>query len=79
MAVTGGTERMITEKANYLSERYGYDVTIITCFQLSKEENIFPKMEYSLYQSLEELCRLDKYFRQFDEIKELVKKKKEEE
>ena len=42
MAVTGGTERMITEKANYLSERYGYDVTIITCFQLSKEENIFP-------------------------------------
>lgn len=42
MAKTGGTERMITEKANYLSERYGYEVTIITCFQLSNEENCFP-------------------------------------
>lgn len=42
MAVTGGTERMITEKANYLSERYGYDVTIITCFQLANEDNFFP-------------------------------------
>ena len=39
---SGGTERMITEKANYLSERYGYDVTIITCFQLDNEENFFP-------------------------------------
>lgn len=42
MAKTGGTERMITEKANYLSERYGYDVTIITCFQRANEENSFP-------------------------------------
>lgn len=42
MAKTGGTERMITEKANYFSERFGYDVTIITCFQLAKEENFFP-------------------------------------
>ena len=42
MAVTGGTERMITEKANYLSEHFGYDVTIITCFQFAKEENYFP-------------------------------------
>ena len=41
MAVTGGTERMITEKANYLSERYGYDVTIITCYQLAHEDNFF--------------------------------------
>ena len=42
MAKTGGTERIITEKANYLSEHYGYDVTIITCFQRTSEENIFP-------------------------------------
>lgn len=42
LAKTGGTERMITEKANYLSERYGYDVTIITCFQRANEENCFP-------------------------------------
>lgn len=41
MAVTGGTERMITEKANYLSEHFGYDVTIISCFQLANEENFF--------------------------------------
>ena len=42
MAKTGGTERMITEKANYLSEHYRYDVTIITCFQRANEENSFP-------------------------------------
>lgn len=41
LAKTGGTERMITEKANYLAEQFGYDVTIITCFQLEKEENFF--------------------------------------
>lgn len=43
LAVTGGTEKMITEKANYLSERYGYEVTIITCFQRANEENYFTK------------------------------------
>jgi hypothetical protein len=32
---------MITEKVNYLSERLGYDITIITCFQLSNEDNHF--------------------------------------
>lgn len=41
MAATGGTERMITEKANYLSERFGYDITIISCFQSQNENNIF--------------------------------------
>ena len=41
MAVAGGTERMITEKANYFSERYGYDVTIISCFQRTNENNFF--------------------------------------
>ena len=41
MAATGGTERMITEKANYLSEHDGYDITIITCFQCKNEENFF--------------------------------------
>lgn len=41
MAKTGGTERMITEKANYLAEHYGYSVTIIACFQLATEDNIF--------------------------------------
>ena len=41
MATKGGTERMIAEKANYLSEQFGYDVTIITCFQLPNETNFF--------------------------------------
>lgn len=41
MAATGGTERMISEKVNYLSEQFGYDVTIISCFQLPNEDNVF--------------------------------------
>jgi len=41
LAATGGTERMIVEKANYLAEHFGYDVTIITCFQLPNEDNFF--------------------------------------
>ena len=41
MAATGGTERMITEKANYLSERFGYDITIISCFQLQTKIQSF--------------------------------------
>lgn len=41
-AATGGTERMITEKVNYLSERLGYDVTVITCFQHEDETTYFP-------------------------------------
>ena len=45
MAKYGGTERMITEKGNYLSERFGYDITIITCFQLANENNFFKKSE----------------------------------
>ena len=41
LAKTGGTERMITEKANYLAERFGYDVTIINCFQQDTDTNHF--------------------------------------
>lgn len=41
MTNPGGTERMITEKANYLSGIYGYDITIITCFQAADEKNYF--------------------------------------
>lgn len=45
MAKTGGTEKMITEKVNYLSERFGYDITIISCFQRADEDNFFKKSE----------------------------------
>ena len=41
MAKTGGTEKMISEKASYLAEHYGYDVTIISCFQFANQENSF--------------------------------------
>lgn len=41
LAKTGGTERMIAEKANYLAEQFGYDVTIINCFQRDDEANHF--------------------------------------
>ena len=45
LAKTGGTERMIAEKANYLAERFSYDVTIINCFQRDDEANRFPVSE----------------------------------
>ena len=41
MATTGGTERMIAEKVNYLSEHYGYDIIIISCYQRQNEDNYF--------------------------------------
>ena len=42
IATIGGTERMITEKANYMTNVFGYDVTIINCFQQPDENNAFP-------------------------------------
>jgi len=41
LSTKGGTERMITEKANYLADHFGYDVTIITCIQHPDENNSF--------------------------------------
>lgn len=41
MAATGGTERMISEKMNYLSEQFDYETIIISCFQSPNENNIF--------------------------------------
>ena len=35
------------------------------------EENVFQRKEFNLYQSLEELIKIDKYFRQFDNLNEL--------
>ena len=36
-----------------------------------EEKDIFPKEEYTLYKSLEELIKIDKFFRQFDKIEEV--------
>ena len=41
LAKTGGTERMITEKANYFAEHFGYDVTVINCFEKDGDVNHF--------------------------------------
>ena len=41
LAFKGGTERVITEKANYLTEHFGYDVSIITLTQQPTESNFY--------------------------------------
>ncbi len=41
LSFKGGTERIITEKANYLAEHCGYDIYIITCTQPSTELNYY--------------------------------------
>lgn len=37
----GGTERMVSEKANYLAERFGYEVYIIVCTQRQEQSNAY--------------------------------------
>ena len=36
-----------------------------------EEENDFQRKEFNLYQSLEEFIKIDKYFRQFDNLNEV--------
>jgi hypothetical protein len=38
----GGAERIITDKANYFTERFAYDVYIITLFQHHDASNFYP-------------------------------------
>ncbi len=42
LAVVGGLEKVISEKASYLAEHFGYDVSIISCTQSERQENAFP-------------------------------------
>ena len=37
----GGCERIITEKANYLADKFGYDISIIVCSQHPEQQNAF--------------------------------------
>ena len=48
MATKGGTERMITEKANYFSEHFGYDVTIIICFDVQTVPTVATGIPFTL-------------------------------
>ena len=43
----------------------------IILFEISEEGSSFPQNEYSLYQTLNELSKLNKYFRQFDNLQEV--------
>ena len=38
LALDGGVERIITEKMNYLANHLGYDVSVITCFQINESQ-----------------------------------------
>ena len=54
---------------NNIRLKISYNEKII--FFEAEEENVFPKQEFNLYQSLEQLTKIDRYFRQFDELKEV--------
>ena len=41
LSTLGGTERILTEKINYLVSHFGYDITIITCYQPVDAANTF--------------------------------------
>ncbi len=38
----GGAERILSEKMSYLAEEYGYDVTVVTCYQFEGMHNTYP-------------------------------------
>ncbi len=42
LAVVGGLEKIISEKASYLAEHFNYDVFIISCTQNSDQATAFP-------------------------------------
>ena len=48
-----------------------YNDDIILFKAEEKEANVFPKKEFSLIQSLKDLLDIDRYFRQFDNVKEV--------
>ena len=56
----GGTERIITEKANYLSDCYGYEVYVITCTQFVEEPNA-----YKLSDSVKQINLSIPYYSQY--------------
>ena len=42
LSTMGGVQRIITEKANYLSHQFGYDIYIICCIQNPNTPNFYP-------------------------------------
>lgn len=41
LVLRGGCERIVTEKANFLADKLGYDISIIVCSQHSEQQNAF--------------------------------------
>lgn len=60
MVSTGGTEKMLSEKAGYLADTLGYDVTIISCTQSAGHPNTFP-----LSQNVKQINLAIPYYRQY--------------
>ncbi len=60
LAVVGGLEKIIIEKANYLAEKLGYDVCIISCTQNKKQQNAF-----SLSTKVSQINLSVPYYRQY--------------
>jgi hypothetical protein len=49
LALDGGVERIISEKMNYYADQLGYEVYVITCFQLiesQKTRSLYQRMFY---------------------------------
>lgn len=43
LASKGGAERILSEKMSYMAERYGYDVSVVTCYQDPvRQANVYP-------------------------------------
>ena len=42
LASKGGAERIISEKMSYLTDHFGYDVTVVTCYQPASLPNVYP-------------------------------------
>lgn len=42
LASKGGAERIISEKMSYLADNFGYDVTVVTCYQPASLPNVYP-------------------------------------
>ena len=60
MVSSGGTEKMLSEKASYLVDVFGYDVTIISCTQIAGQANTFP-----LSQNVKQINLAIPYYRQY--------------
>lgn len=60
MVSSGGTEKMLSEKASYLVDVFNYDVTIISCTQIAEQANTFP-----LSQNVNQVNLAIPYYKQY--------------